>query len=319
MTPRRREQLPTTTKEATAKTTAPSKKKGFDFEFSPFGDQTFNPPGLQQQPEEQSDEELRITVSQLCQVIKDTDRVQQEVHEVAKGYALAAVGLGPAAGPTTISDITRVDINLITLNIQASIERWKDLTRCPKHRAFTIPATIYNDRNRKQTQVPRHMVVGDQGSDLYVIYPHMHKTLDLPFILAQKLGFRQMHMAVADGSTVPLTRWFIFHMNFYGIMRETWAVVCPREEGNLSILLGPPFLDDVRAIFDVHSQTIRIGNLEIEKTQLIGAPVVKSDPPKITIDVEDLLDPKDIEEAKEIVDGSDEEIWEGRRSRGRRL
>lgn len=294
-------------------------KKDFDFEFTPFGDQEFN-------PAEPPDEELHITshveyitVSELCEAINDTERVQLEVEKAARQYGLAAAGTTPVswrdlceeAAPTSLIK-KKVDVDFISLNIKASIQRWKSLTRCPKHKAFTIPAMVYNEHNDRQIKVPRHHIAGDQGSDLNVIYPDMRQALGLRLIEATKLGFDKMSMAIADGSTVPLTHWVISYINVCGIMREIWAVVCSRKKVNMALLLGLPFLDDIRAIIDIHAQTIQIGNPAIgEEPRLIEAPeITKSDPPKPTLDVEDVLNPEEIAEMEEAAEGSDNDEYD---------
>ncbi|SMY30407.1 unnamed protein product [Zymoseptoria tritici ST99CH_1A5] len=120
-------------------------------------------------------------------------------------------------------------------------------------------------------------------------------------------GLPPMSMTTASGTTTRLKHWVAFRANVEGIKRSVWAFACPTEKGNLSLLLGLPFLNDVNAVIGIREGTITIGDPELSEQPItLKTPAIPSTARSVSFDAQQLE--QMLEAAANVSDGeSDEE------------
>jgi hypothetical protein len=67
-------------------------------------------------------------------------------------------------------------------------------------------------------------------------------------------------MATADGNTTGLTEYVTLPITILTIRRELYAFVRPQDTPDKALLLGLPWLHDVKATFDIYHSSIEIGD-----------------------------------------------------------
>jgi hypothetical protein len=149
----------------------------------------------------------------------------------------------------------------------------------PDDKAFKIPVTFRVRHQGKYTKVsmPIGMTHGDQGSDMNLISEPLRKAMGFTVITLNSKGWSGLTMNTADGNSSPLSAYTTFMMGVNGIWRRVFAFIRPVSKGNegeLFLLLGLPWLDDVDAKIHIRQSAIEIGDRSIgEKPITLQGPV----------------------------------------------
>jgi hypothetical protein len=149
----------------------------------------------------------------------------------------------------------------------------------PDDKAFKIPVTFRVRHQGKYTKVamPIGMTHGDQGSDMNLISEPLRKAMGFTVIALSSKGWSGLSMNTADGNSSPLVAYTTFMIGVNGIWRRVYAFIRPEtrsNQGELSLLLGLPWLDDVDAKIHIRRSAIEIGDQSIgEKPVTIQGPL----------------------------------------------
>ena len=129
-----------------------------------------------------------------------------------------------------------------------------------KEETFHIKVTIWKlDKKTKYALSDSH-VKADQESDLVIINPKLIKKLGLKVRPTSILAPYQHNRLVANGDSTELKSWVKFWVEVSGIQREMWAFVTPKDNPNVSLLLGLPWLRSVDAKLFIQKKEIHIGD-----------------------------------------------------------
>ena len=123
-----------------------------------------------------------------------------------------------------------------------------------------MKATISKSEKRTRYALPDSYIKVDQGSDLVIINPKLVKRLGLKVRPTSTLANHRLGMSVANGDSTELRSWVKFWVEVSGIQREMWAFVTPKENPNVSLLLGLPWLRSVDAKLFIQKKEIHIGD-----------------------------------------------------------
>lgn len=211
--------------------------------------------------------------------------------------------------PTPAVAVNSVETIPLLKDILKEINAWKKRDR--SSRAFGLPAIIWKDGEEKQITIPRDEVLGDQGSDINLIYPGIREFLGLELRPLAEIGLPSFRMRLPNGSVHEMEHWVYFHLEVAGVKRAVWAFACPTAGKDLSLLLGLPWLDSVDARFSIRDRIVEIGDTDKgEDTVTLQAPkVVKSMKPKIEVPKVTVEDATDSEESDDE-DSSEEDATE---------
>ena len=135
-----------------------------------------------------------------------------------------------------------------------------------KGEAFRMKATIWKSDEGTRYALPDSHVKADQGSDLVIINPKLVKRLGLKVRPTSTLANHRLGMSVANGDSTELKSWVKFWVEVSGIQREMWAFVTPKENPNVSLLLGLPWLRSVDAKLFIQKKEIHIGDTKKGET-----------------------------------------------------
>lgn len=105
--------------------------------------------------------------------------------------------------------------------------------------------------------------IADQGSDINVVTQALVDLLHLKTYLVSDGKSNPLGMATSDGSITALRHFAILQVGVLGIWREVHAFILPK--GSLAdkfLLLGLPWLHDVRATFDIQASRLNIGDFQ---------------------------------------------------------
>jgi hypothetical protein len=136
----------------------------------------------------------------------------------------------------------------------------------PDEKAFKVPVTFRVKHKGKDTKItmPLGMSHADQGSDLNLITESLVKVMGFPVLSLNDRGWSGLTMDTADGNESSLAAYTTFSMGVTGIWRRVHAFIRPEpkegKKGELSLLLGLPWLNDVDAKFDIRQSRIDIGD-----------------------------------------------------------
>lgn len=219
----------------------------------------------------------------------------------------------PAPAPTPTAAVSSVETIPLLKDILKEINAWKKRDR--SSRAFGLPAIIWKDGDERQITIPRDEVLGDQGSDINLIYPGLREFLGLELRPLSEIGLPSFRMRLANGSVHEMEHWAYFHLEVAGVKRAVWAFACPTQGKDLSLLLGLPWLDSVDAKFSIRDRVVEIGDADKEEdiVTLQAPKVVKSMKPKIEvpkITVEDATDSEETEDEESSGDEASEEDFQ---------
>ena len=129
-----------------------------------------------------------------------------------------------------------------------------------KEEAFRMKATVWKSDKETKYALPDSHVKADQGSDLVIINPKLVKRLGLKVRPTSTLAPHRLSMSVANGDSTELKSWVKFWVEVSGIQREMWAFVTPKDNPNVSLLLGLPWLRSVDAKLFIQKKEIHIGD-----------------------------------------------------------
>ena len=116
-----------------------------------------------------------------------------------------------------------------------------------KGEAFRMKATIWKAGDETKFALPDSHVKADQGSDLVMINPKLVKKLGLKIRPTSTLVSHRLGMSVANGDSTELESWVKFWVEVSRICRQMWAFVIPKDNPNVSLLLGLLWLRSVDA------------------------------------------------------------------------
>jgi hypothetical protein len=135
-------------------------------------------------------------------------------------------------------------------------------------KAFRIPAKskVTIDRRVILVNLKGLTYIADQGSDINIVTLNVVQTLNLPIYLVSPKKDYTLHMGTADGRSSPLTRFTIMKVGVEGIWREIFAFIRPTASSDRHLLLGLPWLHDVRAVIDIRASLISIGDFNLGET-----------------------------------------------------
>lgn len=105
-----------------------------------------------------------------------------------------------------------------------------------------MKATIWKDGKKTGCALLDSQVKADQGLDLVIINPKLVKKLKLKIHPTKELASHRLAMCVANGDSTELKSWVKFWVEIAGIRQELWAFVTPKDNPNVSLLLGLPWL-----------------------------------------------------------------------------
>ncbi|KAI0995222.1 hypothetical protein K3495_g12960, partial [Podosphaera aphanis] len=133
------------------------------------------------------------------------------------------------------------------------------------HKAFRIPAIVRIRENSKHKRInlPPGVSQADQGSDINVVSPALAKALSAKILKLSSHGWNTgLQMMTADGSSSQLTEFCKLHNCTQGVWRRIWCFIRPgtHDGGDLHLLLGLPWLNDVDAKIFIRSSYIEIGD-----------------------------------------------------------
>lgn len=146
-----------------------------------------------------------------------------------------------------------------------------------EHKSFRLPAVIKARQGKHLANVhlPPTVAQADTGSDMSVITIGLINHLDLPVYPLSSKGFSGLTMNVANGTSSSLTHFTTFNIGVLGVWRSVDAFVRPwrsKDEKDLHLLLGLPYLWDVNAKMHIRESIIELGDETIEKTVRIKGP-----------------------------------------------
>jgi len=144
----------------------------------------------------------------------------------------------------------------------------------PDDKAFKVPVVFRVKHKGSYTKVamPVGMTHGDQGSDMNLISEPLRKAMGFSTIFLNSKGWSGLTMNTADGNASPLIAYTTFMMGVKGIWRRVFAFIRPESRANngeLSLLLGLPWLDDVDAKIHIRNSTIEIGDRAMGEASVI--------------------------------------------------
>lgn len=146
----------------------------------------------------------------------------------------------------------------------------------PEDKAFRVPARVLMRDGNEEVEAclqPAH-VCADQGSDINIMSPGMAKFLKLKKHSIHQNQQAGLTMNTADGQSSGLTHFTAFDMGVSGIWRTVHAFVRPDAKStDKHLLLGLPWLNDVKAEISIATSTITIGDEKLgEKKVMIEGP-----------------------------------------------
>ena len=95
------------------------------------------------------------------------------------------------------------EVRQLSTELINGIDRWRD-KRNKKIRAFSLPAIVWKDGDKKAFSIPRNQVTADQGSDINLVYPDLQKRLGLQLLPLRQLNIPSIRITVADGTRYEL-------------------------------------------------------------------------------------------------------------------
>jgi hypothetical protein len=149
----------------------------------------------------------------------------------------------------------------------------KLVTPRSEDRAFRLPVMSLVTIKGSLVQVDLKDVTcaADQGSDINIVTRSLAESLKLDIFLVSEA--KPLHMGTADGKASRLEHFTIIKVGVLGIWREVWAFIRPSGSSDRHLLLGTPWLHDVRAVIDVRGSNICIGDFALgEKHTRIEGP-----------------------------------------------
>ncbi|OBR02927.1 hypothetical protein CH63R_09248 [Colletotrichum higginsianum IMI 349063] len=162
---------------------------------------------------------------------------------------VADTHLGSIPNPITITKDPKANIKLFSRNYEAT-------------RPFRIECTLSTPS--MQYQLPRRAAQADQGSEMNIISPRLVDECGLRRHPLSGIGFEGLNMGAASGSTYAMTHFVAVEVTTYGIKREIWACIRPGDsDQSVLLLLGMPWLYDVRALIDPWGAKLVIGDTSI--------------------------------------------------------
>lgn len=177
-------------------------------------------------------------------------------------------------------------------------------------RAFGMAAKVWKQAAKQMLVMPPNNTVADSGSDINLFYPGFMRKLGLETHPCHTANLPEMRMTMADHSVVDLKTVAVAYVMIEGIIRKVWAFVCPTESSRggdaISMLLGMPYLVEVKAVIDTASRSITIGNEEEGRVTVQGG---RQAEPSLT-KVEVLNPVPTTEEAPQVTFGENEESGE---------
>ncbi|KAI1431816.1 hypothetical protein GGR50DRAFT_699536 [Xylaria sp. CBS 124048] len=130
-------------------------------------------------------------------------------------------------------------------------------------KAYQITPVIKYAKNGKPAEhtVRQNSCQADQGSDVNIIHPHLVDHLGLPRLKVRDLGVDRLYILNSAGRADPVDEFVVFVATVERISRPVWALVQP-EGGKLTtlVILGLPWLWDVKATFDIRNTLLTIGD-----------------------------------------------------------
>jgi hypothetical protein len=111
----------------------------------------------------------------------------------------------------------------------------------------------------------------DQGSDINIITRSLAESLKLDIFLVS--DSKPLHMGTADSKASRLEYFTIVQIGVMGIWREVWAFIRPSGSSDHYLLLGTPWLHDIRVVIDIRGSNIYLRNFALsEKYTRIDGP-----------------------------------------------
>lgn len=129
-----------------------------------------------------------------------------------------------------------------------------------------MKATIWKIGDKSKCALPHSHVKADQGSDLVIINPKLVKKLGLRMQSTSILASHRLVMSVANGDSTELKSWVKFWVKVLEIRQEMWAFVIPKNNPNVSLLLGLPWLRSVDAKLFIQKKEIHIRDIKKRET-----------------------------------------------------
>lgn len=129
-----------------------------------------------------------------------------------------------------------------------------------------MKATIWKSEEGTRYTLPDFHVKADQGSDLVIINPKLVRRLGLRVRPTSTLVNHRLGMSIANGDSTELKSWVKFWVEVSEIQQEMWAFVTPKENPNVSLLLGLPWLRSVDAKLFIQKKEIHIGDTKKGET-----------------------------------------------------
>jgi len=133
------------------------------------------------------------------------------------------------------------------------------------HKSFRVPVVVRAKQNgvMKRVALPIGVSQADQGSEINVCSPGLANALKLKRWTLTSQGWDSgLSMNTADGNSSRLTEFSKIDVVVLGVRRIVWVFIRPDEHkiGDLHLLLGLPWLDDVDAVIQVRHSRITIGD-----------------------------------------------------------
>ena len=104
-----------------------------------------------------------------------------------------------------------------------------------------IPIVKEDEEGTRYALLDCH-VKANQGSNLIIINPKLVKRLRLKIKPTSTLANHHLGMFVTNGDSIELQSWVKFWVEVFEIQREMWAFVTPKENPNVSLILGLSWL-----------------------------------------------------------------------------
>ena len=128
-----------------------------------------------------------------------------------------------------------------------------------------MKATIWKSDKETKYALPDFHVKADPGSDLVIINPRLVKRLGLKVRPTSTLAPNCLSMLITNIDSTEFKSWFKFWVEVSGIQREMWAFVTPKNNFNVSLLLGLPWLQSVDVKLFIQKKEIHIKDRKKEK------------------------------------------------------
>ena len=129
-----------------------------------------------------------------------------------------------------------------------------------------MKTTIWKSEERTRFAFPDSYIKADQGSDLVIINPKLLKRLELKVRPTNTFANHRLDMSVGNGDSTELKSWVKFWVEVSKIQQKMWAFVTPKENPNVSLLLGLFWLQSVDAKLFIQKKEIHIGDTKKQET-----------------------------------------------------